>query len=449
MADFLSSLQKSSLTQRFQSGVSWSFSGKIISAAAALATNALLARLLSPEEMGTYFLAFSLVAVLAISGQWGMNRGLVKLIASELANGHSALARNGIIASFIVVASISLFIVLFLISPAGGWTLTAISGSNLLVSISLFMGLWLLIKAMQGLVSESFRGFHDIRLATLFGGLMTAVLSMLFFLAFWLFYGHATLEQVVTLTVLAAGISLLTGLVFIFHKLQTLDRGGNIAISRILRFGFPLFLTSMTLFGVKEFHIWVLAMFQPESEVALYGSAVRLVILLEMPLIIVNSVIPPIIAELYSQGKYQQVQRVLQKTATLVSIPAFFVFCLILLFGGEVLGVTYGASYKEAYIPFVILAVGQFVNVLTGSPGILLTMSGHEGVVMKSALGSGIIGVASSFILVPEFGAIGAAVGYSVGVMLVNVTMWTYSHRRLAIFTHGSPMVIKEILLNR
>lgn len=446
MTDTSTHSRATSLRRRFLSGASWALSGKIVSAGATLLGNALLARLLSPSDMGTYFLAFSVVSIFAIFGQWGMERGLVKLVAAELAGGRPELARSGIMAAFVVVFIVSVLIALLLLSPAGEWVLAAGFGSTLLVSLSMLMGLWIFIRAMQGLVSESFRGFHDIRLATVFGGLVTAVVSLLLYLVVWVYQGRANLDQVMQMTVLAAGLSLLAGMFILSRKVRGLQPGGGVYPLKILRFGLPLLITSVSLFGVREFHLWILAVFQPESEVALYGSALRLVMLLEMSLMIVNAVIPPMVADLYSQRNFVRLQGVLQKTATLMSIPAIVVFGLILLFGADALGIVYGEPYREAFVPFVILAVGQLVNVLTGSPGILLTMSGHERVVMRSALGGGVIGIVVSFFGVQEWGAAGAAAGYSVGLVLVNVAMWAYSYRRLSIRTHGSPIVMMNML---
>ena len=431
-------LHSSSLTKRFLTGATWSLFGKIASAGATLTAYALLARLLTPDEMGSYFFVLSVVTFISMCCQWGFNRGLVKLVASELAKGRNKLVRSGIITSFGITVVFSFFMAAFLISPIGEQLLVVISGSELLISLSAMMGLWVIIKALQGLVSETFRGFHDIRLATIFGGLVTAVLSMVFYFLFWTLKGEASLYHVVQLMVLAAGLSLLFGFTILFQKVRVLDHGGKLAILKVLKFGFPLFITSISLFGVREFHLWVLAMFQPESEVAMYGSALRLVTLLAMPLIIVNSVIPPMIADLYSRKKYAQVQRVLQKTATLMSMPAIIVFCLIMLFGKNILEFIYGASYTEAYMPFIILAGGQMVNVLTGSPGVLLTMSGHEKVVMKSAYGAGALGLAISLIGVQYYGAVGAALGYSIGIVINNILMWMYSAYRMSIFTQGS-----------
>jgi len=137
-------------------------------------------------------------------------------------------------------------------------------------------------------------------------------------------------------------------------------------------------LTNIALFATRELHIWILAFYKPETEVALYGASLRLILLLALPLLIINAVIPSMVADMYSQKQYQRVQNLLQKTASIIIVPAIFAFIIIVVYGAEILGLVYGSSYAEAYMPFVILAFGQLINVLTGSPGILLTMSGHE-----------------------------------------------------------------------
>lgn len=435
-----------SLRRRFLSGASWAFSGKIISGSATLLGNALLARLLSPEDLGSYFLAFSIVSVFSLFCLWGLERGLVKMVAAELTAGRPELARSGIVMAFGLVIITSALMILLLASPVGQWILSAGFNSSLLASLSLMMGLWILIKAAQGLISESFRGFHDIRLATVFGGLVTAVISTLLYLAVWGYQGRATLDQAIQLTMLAAGISLVSGMFFLFRRVRMLERNGDMPLSKIVRFGFPLMITSVSLFGVRELHLWLLAAFQPKAEVALYGSALRLVNLLVLPLTVVNAVIPPMVADLYSKNNFTRLQTILQKTATLMSVPAFIAFGLILLFGADILDIVYGEPYRLAFVPFVILAGGQLINILTGSPGILLTMSGNERVVMRSTLMGGAIGVAVTLLGAQAFGAIGASVGFSVGLVLVNIAMCMHSYRRLSIRTYGNIRILLRML---
>jgi len=425
------------------------FTGKIISSASTLAVYMLLTRLLSPEDMGGFFLGLSVVTAFSLIAQWGLGRGLVKLIASELARGNTDRVRNAITSSFVIVITISLVLAMLIYSPAGEWFFAQFSGSDLLSSITGLMGLWILVLALQSIVSESFRGFHDIRTATIFGGTLTAVISMLFYLFTWLKVERLELVDAVQLMIFATGISLIAGCALLIIKAIKYERSKNTELSNVLRFGMPLMFTSLAIFATREFHIWILAYYQPEFEVALYGASLRLMLILSMPLIIINAVLPPMIADMYSLKQYERVQNLLQKTASLMIIPAILGLILIVFYGSEILGLVYGDNYTQAYIPFIVLAVGQVVNVLTGSPGILLTMSGHERVVFKTALFSSIVGLIASLVGVQMYGATGAAFGFTVGIIVNNVLMWAYSLWALSIRTHGSLPLLIAILTRK
>ena len=60
------------LKRRLLTGGAWASGGKFVATLTAFATNALLARLLSPQDFGAYFLAFSVVLV---GEQWGSGLG--------------------------------------------------------------------------------------------------------------------------------------------------------------------------------------------------------------------------------------------------------------------------------------------------------------------------------------------------------------------------------------
>ena len=69
-----------STKRRLLSGSVWVVGGRIATAFAALATNVLLARSLSPEDLGVYFLAFSLVQVGAGLGPLGLDHAVLRFL---------------------------------------------------------------------------------------------------------------------------------------------------------------------------------------------------------------------------------------------------------------------------------------------------------------------------------------------------------------------------------
>jgi O-antigen/teichoic acid export membrane protein len=66
-------LKSPTLKQRLLSGSAWALTGKAASVLAALMVNALLARLLSPQDFGAYFLALSTVYLGTTVGALGLN----------------------------------------------------------------------------------------------------------------------------------------------------------------------------------------------------------------------------------------------------------------------------------------------------------------------------------------------------------------------------------------
>ena len=69
----------------------------------------------------------------------------------------------------------------------------------------------------------------------------------------------------------------------------------------------------------------------------------------------------------------------------------------------------FGAEYSAAYLPLVILSIGQLVNAGTGSVAYLLNMSGHEQDTMRVYFVAALVNAVLNFILVPKYGMFGAA----------------------------------------
>jgi len=430
----------------FLRGASWVLAGKVLSAIATLLANVILARLLTPAQLGIYFLGFSLVTIAAILAQWGLNRGIVKLVASDLALDRQDLAYAHISSALKLVFGVSGVLALMLVSPFGHWLLTKLFDSQTPGIAAWLLGLWIMFKALEATVSETFRGFHEILWATVFGGLTTAVFTSASFFAVYLVVGPTSVNQAVFLRVAAVMLSLFLAYTLLRRRIRTLDRGHGATVSDVAKFGFPLLITSISLLGIRELHIWALAMYRPESEVAILGAVLRLINLLAFPLLVVNAVLPPMVARLYAHKNYAKAQDILQKSATVVSLPAFAVFIIIMFWGEEILGLVYGEYYRAGAIAFSIVTLGQLLNILTGSPGVLLTMSGHEKLFMYAAIAGGVTGVTMSWLIAEDHGVVGVAIGYCVGIISVNAVAWAVSRWKLGINTHGSPLILWRLI---
>lgn len=78
-----------------------------------------------------------------------------------------------------------------------------------------------------------------------------------------------------------------------------------------------------------------------------------------------------------------------------------------------------------------IMAAGRYVNVLTGSVGSLLIMTGHEREQRLAVLISAVMSVILSLILIPLLGLLGAAISYAIALAAQNLLSVYFVKKRL------------------
>ena len=93
----------------------------------------------------------------------------------------------------------------------------------------------------------------------------------------------------------------------------------------------------------------------------------------------------------------------------------------------------FGPGFASGGRALAILATGQFVNVLTGSVGELLLMSGHEKSLRRCLIAATGISVALHTALVPRFGVEGAAAANALTLAALNLGALGCVRRRLSI----------------
>lgn len=435
-----------SIAQRLMSGGVLVVIGKMVAAASALLLNVLLTRMLDPDEVGVYYLLVSVVTVGALAAQLGVHQGIVRVLAGGLVGHESDVSRKAIRSAFIIVAFGSLLISLPYGLGGGQWLGEALFGSSLAKEMAVLVAIWIAICALQKLLSQIFRGLHYIGYATFYEGTFSALLLVATLCIFWLSGWEVELGDIIQITLCVLLVSSLLALLTLSRSTVKLEVASGVEIKSLLKISLPLFIASITVLGATEAHIWILGAVKSEDEVAIYGAAYRLAKLVVLPLIIINSVIPPMIAQFVAQGKMKEVERVLRVTATVSGIPSIFVVVLISFGAADILTLLFGDFYSQGEAVLIIVMGAQAMNALTGSPGVLLMMSNYQSVVMKTALLSGVLGLITSLLLVESLGGEGVAYGVAVGLSSHNIVMWAYCRYRLQINTHMGASGISDVM---
>jgi len=440
---------KRPIKEKLLKGGAWSFTGRVATAFTALAVNALLARLLVPEDLGAYFLILSLVSVAAIVAQLGLTQTIVRLVAESLAINHPARARLAVRLAIRMAALGALLMACLLAFGGGAWLADHFFHSQIMSRVMGLAAVWVVINTFQQLIVEVYRGFHDIRLATIFGGLVTGLLAMLIFFGLWLLQGHSDLRQVILLMLIAGCSSLTLSSLVLWKKLGALPAptGAHLSVSEIMKISWPLWVSNVMLFATLQADIWVVGFFLTEDNVALYGAAARLVALLMITSTILYAVLPPMISEMKINNDLQKLQSILTSTAFGNSVVVFPLFLCFVIFSAPVLELVYGEYYVQGEWVLSILAIGLFFNVVTGVRGTVLMVAGYEKKQMLISIIGGVLNIFLCSVGAWSLGLNGVAIGAMAGMILQCVMELIAVKRALGIWTVATPVYIKEFLM--
>jgi O-antigen/teichoic acid export membrane protein len=379
-------------------------------------------------------------------GAFGQETTVVRFVAESVGLEQYGRMRRSIKLA-LSIGSLGAIIVSFAYLLFGGRLAGLLFDSPALAAVTGVTAGWIVVAILQAILVESFRGFHDIRMTTVLGGalngngMLTSGLLSFALLALFLCRGEASLITVMLLAVASgatsavlAGWLLRCRVASLPQDTQSVEFKGR----QMIHAAWPLMVATLALFAVGQSSILIAGIFLGQEEVALYGAAYRLMVYVAVPLQIVNMVAPPLIAEMYAQGRMQDLERTLRAIATTAGIPAFLLLTTFVLLGGPVMGLLFGDYYREAAVLLALLSFGQMVSVWTGSCARTLMMTGHQATIMTIAIITGLATVTGTVWAAQHYGATGIACAAAAGVALQNALLLLAVRRKVGIWTHAS-----------
>lgn len=426
-------------------GSAWALGGTAATLAAGLVVNLLAARLLVPAAFGTFVLVLSLAQVLGVVSELG----LPPVVGRELARSRAARgAEHGdpergarwfrAAAGVVTAAGVGVGLVAWAgIGLAGRVVFPDVAG---LTGVAWLLGALVLARAYERLFPEAYRGLHDIRSATVFGTAWTQVLAGSVFVVVWLAAGAADLW----LLLAVYGAAGLLGGAIAWWRLRRAIPAVTAApgtVRRMVGESWPVLGHRVLHTVIQVADLWIVGAVVGGEATARYGAALRVVALVSVPLLIVNQVVPPLVATMTASGERQRLERTLRVTATLAGVPAVVVLVVLVAAGGPVLGL-FGAFYRDGAPLLAILAIGQFANVWGGSCGVTLVQGGQQRVLVGiTAAAAGVL-VGAGVVGGLAVGAVGVAIAASLSVVVQNAAMVVACRRRLGIDPRVDPRAL-------
>lgn len=427
-------MKQQGFIHKFLKGGAWALLIRILTVISNLALSMLIARMLAPDEVGSYFLLVSIISVVAVFSLLGLNIAVVRMIANsnalkEQGANFSVIQKTQILS---LVASLSIALALYFL----GSTILSIFEitDSVFIDYKILISIWIVLWSLENLNSDIFRGFKQFHLAALFKRVAPNIVILALSVYYFLYNIPIDLETYLIIVVIGWFSSLLLSSILLYKYFINTENNNHVSFTYLLSVSTPLWFTSWITLALHQIDLWVLAVFQPPEIVALYGAASRLTVFLVIPLLVMQSVVPPLIAESHALQEKEELSIGLQAASAMSFIPGIL-FCLVYFFAGKiVLVMVFGDYYGEAVTVLKILSVGMVFRLISGGSQSLLNMTGHEKTSMLISLFTGLFMVLGCLTVGERYGMVGIAIVAATSVSMHSMLNLIYGRLKVGIW---------------
>lgn len=181
----------------------------------------------------------------------------------------------------------------------------------------------------------------------------------------------------------------------------------------------PLFLAALANILYQKADAIMLGVLSTLDQAGLYTAASRVALILGFSLSVVEIVVAPKLSAAFHRGDHARFRSLFRIGATLSAASASILVLILIVYAREVV-LLFGADFEEARWSLIILAIGQFVNAVTGPVTFALIVSGHQAIYSKLVVIGGMLNVALNALLITKYGAVGAAIATAASLGFVN-----------------------------
>ncbi len=202
------------------------------------------------------------------------------------------------------------------------------------------------------------------------------------------------------------------------------------------RFSLPIWFSRLFTTIMSQGDRLLIGAFSNVAQVGLYHAAYRLA---AFQSIAMNSFVPMFstaIAEAHAREDRETIiyyYRLVVRWAMLVTMP----LCLLCLVFGRKLLHVFGAEFEAALPVLLIITLASFIDAGVGPAGQFLQMIGRERAASALVISAALVTVGLNVLLIPRYGAVGAAMGTGAGIALLNLGRLLALRKFLGVFPYS------------
>lgn len=411
-------------TRRQIRGSSLLLAGRLLSKGATLAIQVLIVRHLTKSEFGAFAYGLSVVSVVQTIVTFGLDRAVTRFVPIFHERGEY---RKLFGTFFMVVGSL---LVVGLVAVGCTFALYAFAGDALVadpLARSLLLVLVFLapIDAIDAVLVGMFAVFAKPRAIFVRRYLLAPVLRLAVVLALVLGGFSVYFLAVGWVASSLVGVAVCTVLL-----VQLLRQEGLLGRARlreieipwrpVLSFTLPLLSSDLLFAAMHVMDTVLLERFHGTTAVAGYRAVYPAANLNTLVFASFGTLFTPLAARMFARDDRAGIDHLYWQTAVWIAVLSFPIFIATFSFAEPVTVLLFGDAYRDSALILAILAVGQYVNAATGMNGLTLKVYGKLKYVFLLNVATLVVTVAVNLILIPPYGALGAALGTTATLLVHN-----------------------------
>ena len=406
---------------------------KVISIFASLASSILIAQNAGPEAVGLIETSIKFTSILCIFCMLGMRQIIIREIAiNENDTKQTDNSSQLLFSVKFINLTFTLLISLFLIYLAPIILNKITNNTQLIIPLTIFIAclvpqIYLQIKGAELI------GRKKIWQGNLIEKAAQMILTFIFLSIITNLGFDITVDKIAFCFLLSWALVALFALFFLNRTYAaSYSKATKKINTSFYKDAPPLFISGLSSIITTSCTIVILAIYIEPFHVGIYAVSAKLALLTSLILMILNNVISPNIAQLHSKKNTSGLKKVIYNINKLLILIAAASTILIFIFGKTILS-AWGEEFIEGYILLLILAFGQFINMSTGSVGVILVMTKNQDILGKITFSMAALIIILNLVIIPNYGALGAAIVYSFIVSFENLLKLIFVKRKLGI----------------
>lgn len=294
-------------------------------------------------------------------------------------------------------------------------------------------------------LSEATVARRDVRYKVLSRiGIRVITLVLIVVLVGWLHLGVAGAAYAMLLAGVCAAAIVLYGATRLFERISFADLK-YYDFRAVHAFALPLAFAQIAQFGLFRVNQMIGGAFVSASDLGLFGAASRVAILGTVGLGATTAIFSPIISQLHSQGRLDELRELFQTVTRWTYHFTVPIMIFAILKARSILSI-FGPEFVEGTLVLQLLCVGQIVNVSVGAASVMLAMAGNQWLVAGNNVALSLLNIGLCLGLAPHYGVTGLAWAAAIATAVVNLVRagelwWLY---RISAYTRraaGNPLL--------